>query len=92
MCAALGSAVYADRVKQYYVLHWDLWCTQTGLNSNVCCIGFCGVRRQEKARLSAPKGWTIELTDFSLGVHGPALSNFQVGVCVYVRARVCVSV
>ncbi|KAF5835353.1 hypothetical protein DUNSADRAFT_7519 [Dunaliella salina] len=33
---------------------------------------------QEKARLAAPKGWTIELTDFSLGVHSPYMSNFQV--------------
>eukprot|EP00983_Pelagomonas_calceolata_P006536 215231-Pelagomonas_calceolata.AAC.11 len=39
---------------------------------------------QGKARLAAPKGWTIELTDFSLGVHSPNMSNFQV-CCRHVR-------
>lgn len=36
-------------------------------------------RTQEKVRIAAPKGWDIELTDFSMGTHGPVMSNFQVG-------------
>lgn len=34
---------------------------------------------KEKVRIAAPKGWEIELMDFSLGVHGPTMSNYQVG-------------